>query len=120
MRNNSALDNLEWTNISYTEDLGVQIGLGRTTSIAFHPTDTLTFYVAAPIGGVWKTTDGGKNYIPLGDELPYLAVSSILIDQENPDNIYIALGDHVWYGPCLLYTSPSPRDATLSRMPSSA
>ena len=23
-------------------------------------------------------------------------------------------------GPCLLYTSPSPRDATLSRMPSSA
>ena len=25
-----------------------------------------------------------------------------------------------WKGPCLLYTSPSPRDATLSRMPSSA
>ena len=24
------------------------------------------------------------------------------------------------YHPCLLYTSPSPRDATLSRMPSSA
>ena len=25
-----------------------------------------------------------------------------------------------WYKDCLLYTSPSPRDATLSRMPSSA
>ena len=25
-----------------------------------------------------------------------------------------------WSGICLLYTSPSPRDATLSRMPSSA
>ena len=25
-----------------------------------------------------------------------------------------------WYMACLLYTSPSPRDATLSRMPSSA
>ena len=25
-----------------------------------------------------------------------------------------------WYCGCLLYTSPSPRDATLSRMPSSA
>ena len=25
-----------------------------------------------------------------------------------------------WPTPCLLYTSPSPRDATLSRMPSSA
>ena len=27
---------------------------------------------------------------------------------------------HPWYRICLLYTSPSPRDATLSRMPSSA
>ena len=26
----------------------------------------------------------------------------------------------VWHYVCLLYTSPSPRDATLSRMPSSA
>ena len=32
------------------------------------------------------------------------------------------LSDLVFYGAigCLLYTSPSPRDATLSRMPSSA
>ena len=29
-----------------------------------------------------------------------------------------SFGDHL--GSCLLYTSPSPRDATLSRMPSSA
>ena len=26
----------------------------------------------------------------------------------------------IWHRHCLLYTSPSPRDATLSRMPSSA
>ena len=30
------------------------------------------------------------------------------------------VGTQVAYGTCLLYTSPSPRDATLSRMPSSA
>ena len=29
-------------------------------------------------------------------------------------------GRHVLCGPCLLYTSPSPRDGLLSRMPSSA
>ena len=29
-------------------------------------------------------------------------------------------GARRWIMPCLLYTSPSPRDATLSRMPSSA
>ena len=27
---------------------------------------------------------------------------------------------YAWYSTCLLYTSPSPRDATLSRMPSYA
>ena len=36
-------------------------------------------------------------------------VSRGAIDGQNPRNII-----------CLLYTSPSPRDATLSRMPSSA
>ena len=29
-------------------------------------------------------------------------------------------GERTGRSPCLLYTSPSPRDATLSRMPSSA
>ena len=33
--------------------------------------------------------------------------------------IYIQ-GKAIWRRACLLYTSPSPRDATLSRMPSSA
>ena len=28
--------------------------------------------------------------------------------------------DAAWYYPCLLYTSPSPRDLSTSRMPSSA
>ena len=34
----------------------------------------------------------------------------------------IIMAANVWFiiWPCLLYTSPSPRDATLSRMPSSA
>ena len=31
-----------------------------------------------------------------------------------------ALGDCDWYNRCLLYTSPSPRDLSTSRMPSSA
>ena len=41
-----------------------------------------------------------------------------------PEAIFLP-GDHTYYAAtsykvCLLYTSPSPRDATLSRMPSSA
>ena len=35
-------------------------------------------------------------------------------------NIGVNIGEDGVYMICLLYTSPSPRDATLSRMPSSA
>ena len=34
--------------------------------------------------------------------------------------LFFVLGSFGWYGLCLLYTSPSPRDGLLSRMPSSA
>ena len=40
-----------------------------------------------------------------------------------PDGVMTAFDGHVTFqnfDGCLLYTSPSPRDATLSRMPSSA
>ena len=36
------------------------------------------------------------------------------------DNYKKIFTDSTWYMGCLLYTSPSPRDGLLSRMPSSA
>ena len=48
-----------------------------------------------------------------------LKVSNIFTDfSDNNDDIFF--GDYWESKICLLYTSPSPRDATLSRMPSSA
>ncbi len=90
--------NRTWSNISNNNYITGQIGMGRTTSIAFHPTDVNTFFVGTPYGGIWKTTDGGVNYTPLGDNLPILAVSSIVINKLNPQIMYIANSDHVWYG----------------------
>ena len=54
-----------------------------------------------------------------------------LLSQLNTEVVFVALnisrgdiktpfGNFHDHRPCLLYTSPSPRDATLSRMPSSA
>lgn len=98
----SVYTDLQWKNISYKEDLGVQIGLGRTNAIGFHPTDPDIFYVGAAIGGIWKTTDGGKSYTALGDQLPHLAVSAISVSKDDPNTIYIAISDRVWYGPSAL------------------
>ncbi len=43
---------LQWSNISYNQDLGVQIGLGRTNAIDFHPTNPNIFYVGSANGGI--------------------------------------------------------------------
>ena len=94
----SLYEDVEWSNISNTEFITLQISMGRTSSMAFHPTDTDIFYVGADIGGIWKTEDGGKSYTAIGDNLPYLAVSSIIVDQENPDILYLSLGSHLWNG----------------------
>ena len=45
-------------------------------------------------------------------------LNSLFDDLQKAENIYAA--EYVEKNICLLYTSPSPRDATLSRMPSSA
>ncbi len=98
-KSSDPFQSVAWMNISNENYITGQISMGRTTSIAFHPTDPNTFYVGAAIGGIWKTTDGGNSYVPLGDGLPFLAVSAIVVAANNPNTIYIAVSDHVWYGP---------------------
>ena len=90
---------IEWTNINYTSNMGLQIDQGRTNCIAFHPTNPDVQIVGASWGGLWKTTDGGNSYTLLNDNLPLAAVCGIAIDPADPDHIIIALSDIVWYGP---------------------
>lgn len=83
-----------WTNEGpFKNPNGGYWGMGRTKHVAFHPTDPQTFFVGTPDGGLWKTTDGADNWSPIGDGLPYLPVSVILIDFQHPDTMYISLGD---------------------------
>ena len=65
----------------------------------------------------------GKLLLQLGDATgydEYQAVHGVLLPMTNDHasmHKVISITEHEL---CLLYTSPSPRDATLSRMPSSA
>ena len=49
-----------------------------------------------------------------------VVVPAIELENQGHEIIRLNIGDPLAYEGCLLYTSPSPRDATLSRMPSSA
>ncbi|MBK8192287.1 MAG: T9SS type A sorting domain-containing protein [Lewinellaceae bacterium] len=83
-----------WELISQSVCSGGYSGMGRTTSIAFHPTNPDIYYVGGQSGGVWKTTDGGISYTPVSDGLPYNSVSNILVDYKTPDILYLSNGDY--------------------------
>lgn len=83
-----------WTSINQTSATGAYNGMGRATSVAIHPTNENIVYVGSQSGGIWKTIDGGLNYIPLTDNLPIPAAENIILDQIDPKNIYITLGKY--------------------------
>lgn len=68
-------------------------GSGRVNCIVEDPSDPNTLFIGAPAGGVWKSTDAGSTWIPLGDELSVIGVSGIAIDPSNSNIIYLATGD---------------------------
>ena len=68
-------------------------GMGRVNCVAFHPTNPDILWIGTPGGGVWKTYNSGKDWEPLTDFLPTLAVSNIAVDPKNPDIVYMSSGD---------------------------
>ena len=64
--------------------------------------------------------DKGKKVYKIPHE--YLVKTEQYIKADDADQAFDLWLEHggIDYNDCLLYTSPSPRDATLSRMPSSA
>jgi photosystem II stability/assembly factor-like uncharacterized protein len=68
-------------------------GIGRVNCVEFHPTNPDIMWAGTPAGGIWKTTNGGESWFALADDLPVLGVSSIAVNPNDPDVIYIATGD---------------------------
>jgi len=91
-------NNLPQSKVSNWKSIGpyttnVKNGQGRVNTFIIDPNDPETYYVGAPAGGLWRSTDAGINWLPLADELPQIGVSGIAIDKNNSDIIYIATGD---------------------------
>ncbi|HYM21177.1 MAG TPA: FlgD immunoglobulin-like domain containing protein [Candidatus Kapabacteria bacterium] len=79
-------------------DAWVNIGpsniAGCTKALAFHPTSGNTIYAGGAAGGVWKTTNAGSSWVQLTDNvIPDLALSTIAVDPEHPDTLYVGSGD---------------------------
>lgn len=65
----------------------------RINTIAIHPANDDIMLVGFARGGVWRTIDGGQNWLPIFDEQAYLAIADITFDPNNPNTIYVGTGD---------------------------
>lgn len=74
---------------------------GRTRALLIHPTSPQTMYAAGVGGGIWKTTNGGANWAPLGDFLVNIAVSTLAMSPKNPDVLYAGTGEGYFNGDSL-------------------
>lgn len=91
-------DSADWMFIGpvttpYEIETTLKSGNGRLNCIAFHPTDPNTYFVGAPSGGFWKTTNGGTSWTTTTDKLDAIGISDIVVSQEDPSVIYLATGD---------------------------
>jgi len=73
---------------------------GRVTSIVPYPKDKDVnskdrdiIYVGTALGGVWKTIDGGRNWIPASDYAPSLGIGALAMDPQNNDILYAGTGE---------------------------
>lgn len=66
---------------------------GRDNFITFHPTTPTTYWVGAPAGGLWKTTNDGASWTTNTDNLSVIGCSDLAIDPTNTNIMYLATGD---------------------------
>lgn len=71
---------------------------GRTLALVFEPDNANILYAGTADGGVWKTTNGGAQWAPIGDMLPSLAIGSLLMDPNNYSVLYAGTGEGSYNG----------------------
>ena len=91
---------------------GVEVSTDISRYLDFVLTIFLAFGIAfeVPIATILLVAVGAATLEGLAKQRPYFIVAAFVV------GMFLTPPDII----CLLYTSPSPRDATLSRMPSSA
>jgi photosystem II stability/assembly factor-like uncharacterized protein len=66
---------------------------GRITDIEIPIDQTQTYYVGTASGGVFKTTDGGSNWLPIFDDQEMLSIGDIEISENNTETIWVGTGE---------------------------
>ena len=66
---------------------------GRTVGAVGVPQQPNVFYIGVNNGGVWKTTDYGRTWLPIFDDQPTGSVGDVVVAPSNPNVLYVASGE---------------------------
>ena len=65
----------------------------RTVGAVGVPQQPNVFYVGVNNGGVWKTTDYGRTWVPIFDDQPTGSIGDVIVAPSNPNVIYVGSGE---------------------------
>src|SRR6185436_6369897 len=66
---------------------------GRVTTVTGVPSQPRTFYMGVASGGLFRTTDGGANWVPITDgKVPLGSTGSIAVADSDPKILYLGTG----------------------------
>jgi photosystem II stability/assembly factor-like uncharacterized protein len=66
---------------------------GRTRALAGVPGEPNIFYMGAVNGGVWKSSDAGRTWVPVFDEQPTQSIGAIAVAPSDHRIVYVATGE---------------------------
>ena len=68
---------------------------GRVTTVAGIPGKPAIYYFGTPGGGLWKTTDGGRMWKPIFDDVHVPSISALAVAASDADVIYVGTGEYL-------------------------
>lgn len=66
---------------------------GRTVGAVGVPQQPGTYYIGVNNGGVWKTTDYGRVWLPVFDDQPTGSVGAVAVAPSDPNVVYVGSGE---------------------------
>ncbi len=66
---------------------------GRVNGVTGVPGQPSVFYMGSVGGGVWKTTNAGRTWLPIFDSQPIASIGAVAVAPSRPDVVYVGTGE---------------------------